>query len=194
MVLVMAAIVGAEHVLVFLLVLAGAPTVLITLARIAQFALLGYLFWRNRGSRLLPTSAAERELWTIWIGYFTVYFFIVIVTRLLMHFDILQVNQHWQASGYFRELLPYPFIALVSGLAFFIMGANYWGRCYAIGAVFFIIAPLMTLDLTYAPLLFGIVWTIALVNIGLHLRTQGRPAPALVAPSQAATVQSKEHK
>ena len=43
-------------------------------------------------------------------------------------------------NRYFHELLPYPFISLISGLAFFIMGANYWGRCYAIGLAFFVAA------------------------------------------------------
>jgi serine/threonine protein kinase len=195
MVLVMAAIVGVEHLVVFLLVLFGAPSFLITAARALQFVLLGYLFWRNRGSRLLPQSAAERELWTIWIGYFTVYFFIVIVTRLLMYFEVLQVSQRWHASEYFRELLPYPFIALVSGLAFFIMGSNYWGRCYAIGGVFFVIAPLMTLEMTLAPLLFGVVWTAALVTMGLHLRGQAKASPTTtIAPSDAVTVHYNEQK
>jgi serine/threonine-protein kinase len=187
MVLVMAAIIGVEHLLVFLLVLFRAPSVLITTARALQFVLLGYLFWRNRGSRLLPQNAAERELWTIWIGYFTVYFFIVVLTRLMLHFDFIESN-----SEYFRELFPYPFIALVSGLAFFIMGANYWGRCYALGVVFFIIAPVMTLEMTMAPLLFGVVWTLALVTMGLHLRAQSKPAAAPAPHGQAPTVIYKE--
>ncbi len=197
MVLVMAGVVGVEHVVVYLLVLAGEPSNYITAARFLQFVLLGCLFWYNRRSRLLPTSPAERELWTIWIGYFTTYFLIVIVTRLLARFEIVQTAQQWQGREYFLELLPYPFIAMVSGLAFFIMGSNYWGRCYAIGAVFFLLAPLMTLDLTLAPLLFGAVWTIVLAMMGLHLRAQGRPADADIAPvppAQAATVQYQDRK
>src|SRR5207253_2182176 len=98
---------------------------------------------------------------------------------------------------YFLELLPYPFISLVSGLAFFIMGANYWGRCYAIGGVFFVMGPLMTFDLTFGPLLFGIVWTFTLLMFGIHLRRQGlaqAPAPpaptaTMIPSSQVATVQ-----
>ena len=197
MVLAMAAIVGVEHVGVFLLVWTAQPNFLITAARALQFALLGYLFWYNRRSQLLPTSASERELWTIWIGYFTTYFFIVIVTRSLAYFEVLQSRVEWHAHAYFLELLPYPFISLVSGLAFFIMGSNYWGRCYAIGAAFFVLAPLMTLELTLAPLLFGLLWTLVLVMLGLHLRNQGRPVetkrpPATAPSSQAPTVQYKE--
>ena len=108
------------------------------------FVFLGLLFYYNRGSKLLPTTAAERELWTIWIGYFAGYFFIVVVvTRLLIHCDVLQRTLSGRLPRYLKELLPYPFIAMVSGLAFFIMGANYWGRCYAFGVAFFVAAPLM---------------------------------------------------
>jgi serine/threonine protein kinase len=199
MVLAMAAIVGVEHVGVFLLVWTAQPTFLITAARVLQFALLGYLFWYNRRSQLLPTSASERELWTIWIGYFTTYFFIVIVTRSLAYFEILQPRVEWHAHAYFLELLPYPFISLVAGLAFFIMGSNYWGRCYAIGSAFFVLAALMTLELTLAPLLFGLLWTFVLGMLGLHLRNQGRlvenrRTPATVPSSQAPTVQYREQK
>ena len=132
MVLVMAGAVFAEHFVVWLLVMFEASRLWINVARLTLFVFLAGLFWRNRGSRLLPTSAAERELWTIWIGYFTCYFFIVIVIRLLATLEIIQPHAQWAAANYFQELLPYPFISMVSGLAFFIMGANYWGRCYAI--------------------------------------------------------------
>jgi hypothetical protein len=124
----LAAIVGTEHFLVFGLILAGVPPMWVNLARFLQFAALGALFWYNRGSRLLPTTAAERELWTIWIGYFTTYFFVVIVMRLLHRGGILTSDPAWEESAYFLELLPYPFISLLSGLSFFIIGANYWGR------------------------------------------------------------------
>jgi serine/threonine protein kinase len=196
MVLVAAAVVGAEHLGVYVLVLTEQPSYFITTARCLQFLLLGYLFWFNRRSQLLPTNAAERELWTIWIGYFTTYFFIVIVMRSLAYLEILQAGQHWPAREYFLELLPYPFISLVSGLAFFIMGSNYWGRCYAIGAVFFLATPVMTLDLTMGPLIFGVLWAIVLAMMGLHLRGQGRHLQTSVptSPSQAATVHYKDQK
>jgi hypothetical protein len=194
MVLVMAGAVFAEHFVVWLLVLGEAGRVWINLARISLFVFLGGLFWRNRGSRLLPTSAAERELWTIWIGYFATYAFVVIVIRLLAFLEIVQPHPQWPAAHYFQELLPYPFISMVSGLAFFIMGANYWGRCYAIGVTFFVAAPVMTLDLTYGPLIFGVIWGAVLVIMGLHLRQQsmvGAHARESVT-SQAPTVQYKE--
>ena len=198
MVLLMAVGVGLEHCAVFALVWAEQPRVFVMVARCLLFAFLGALFWSHRGSQLLPRSAAERELWTIWIGYFTTYFSIVIVTRLLVSFEIVQSNPAWKAQHYFAELLPYPFISMVSGLAFFIMGSNYWGRCYAIGAAFFLAGPLMPLAMTWSPLIFGVMWATVLVMLGLHLRSQGGSVdgapPRENQSSQAPTVQYKDNK
>jgi serine/threonine-protein kinase len=195
MLLAMAAVVFIEHIAVFFLVMFGGEKAFINAARFLQFVTLAGLFFYHRRDRLLPTNAAERELWTIWIGYFVTYFFIIITTRLLMYNDT--INPEPAEALYFLDLLPYPFISLVSGLAFFIMGSNYWGRCYAIGALFFLVAPVMTLDLHYGPLIFGVQWSIVLLMLGLHLRNQGmkiareRAAPP---PSQADTVLFAEQK
>jgi serine/threonine protein kinase len=195
MVFLMAVAVCLEHCTVFALVWADMPNIFIMAARGLLLAFLAGLFFYNRGSRLLPTTAAERELWTIWIGYFATYFTIVIVTHLLTYFAIYQPHPDWPAQRYFQDLIPYPFISMVSGLAFFIMGSNYWGRCYAFGAAFFIAAALMPLRMTIAPLLFGVLWAITLVMVGLQLRAQAtRPASgsgAALAPSQLPTVQYK---
>jgi serine/threonine protein kinase len=196
MVLWAALVVGIEHFSVCFLVVTHQPRAWINIARALQFVALGYLFWSNRRSQLLPTNAAERELWSIWIGYFTSYFFIVIITRLLLYLEVVDSGTDPNVKPYFLELLPYPFISLLSGLAFFVMGANYWGRCYAVGLVFFAIAPLMTLDMTLSPLLFGLVWTVVLTMFGVHLRRQAEAMAAASAakgpPSQAPTVQYKE--
>ena len=193
MVLIMAAVVLSEHVAVFGFVRAELPMPFIAVARFLQFVLLGLLFWYNRRSQLLPTSAAERELWSIWIGYFTSYFFVVLVTRLLIRVDVLSIPADVRIQKYLAELLPYPFISLVAGLAFFIMGANYWGRCYAFGVAFFILGPIIVLDLTLGPLLFGVLWSVTLVILGLHLRWQGQRLQeehekSKITNSQAATM------
>lgn len=192
MVLAMAAGVFAEHFAVWVMVLAEAPRAYITVARGLLFVFLGGLFWRNRGSQLMPTRPAERELWTIWIGYFMTYFFVVVLIRTLTHLGVLESGPESPIRAYFTELLPYPFITLMSGLAFFIMGANYWGRCYAIGVTFFLAAPAMAFDMKHGPMIFGTIWGVTLVMLGLHLRRQGHPPdspPAASVSTQAATVQ-----
>jgi hypothetical protein len=63
---------------------------------------------------------------------------------------------------------------MASGLAFFIMGSNYWGRCYAFGLAFWALAALMPMHLEWAPLEFGLLWSVTLTLVGLHLRRLGR--------------------
>ncbi len=76
------------------------------------------------------------------------------------------------------ECLPYPFLALIAGLAFFVMGSNYWGRCYVIGGAFWLLAVLMPLQLSFAPLGFGILWFVALLTLGRRLREIGHAVAA----------------
>ncbi|MFO0969786.1 MAG: serine/threonine-protein kinase [Gemmataceae bacterium] len=176
MIFIMAAVIAVEHVVVWILIEWNGPRWLVLLTRTTQFALLGALFWYNRGRNVLPTSVAERELWSIWIGYFLAYPAIILVTRLLLGWDVLEPSI--DAPERLKEILPYPFLSVSAGLAFFAMGSNYWGRCYLIGIAFFVVAVLMPLDLELAPLLFGFVWAGALVAIGRHLQALGKKARA----------------
>ena len=66
--------------------------------------------------------------------------------------------------------VQYPISAVLSGLAFFMMGSGYWGLYYILGVAFFALALLMPLSLTWAPLELGGVWATSLVAIGFHLR------------------------
>jgi hypothetical protein len=68
----------------------------------------------------------------------------------------------------------YPCCTLFAGLAFFALGSNYWGRCYAIGLAFFGVAIVRTWDLGWAPLEFGVIWALTLGVVGLRLRRLGR--------------------
>ncbi|MCI0642635.1 MAG: hypothetical protein L0Y70_26445 [Gemmataceae bacterium] len=172
MLLIMGVVVGVQNLAVFALMQWDAPRWTIQTCRFVQFALLGLLFWYNRGSRLLPTSSAERELWTIWIGYFFSNLLIVFVVRLIRGFDFMEPTG--LAPRHFEETLTYPFLAIATGLAFFIMGSNYWGRCYAIGLAFFVIAAVMPYQMELAPLEFGAIWCAALIMLGLRLRRVGQ--------------------
>jgi predicted Ser/Thr protein kinase len=171
MLLVIAAVVFVEHVIVFLLTLAEQPGVVIWAVRGSQFAAILAVFWHNRGRQLLPTSAAERELWSIWLGYLAAYVMAQGCMRLLLWEG--KIKRGFEAPGTWEEVVLYPFSAVLAGMAFFIMGSNYWGRCYAIGATFFAAAALMTLNIELAPLEFGLTWTLALTLLGLHLRWLG---------------------
>ncbi|MBM4069447.1 MAG: serine/threonine protein kinase [Planctomycetes bacterium] len=174
MVLIIAGIIFVSHVAVYALTWLEHPHEQIVLARLAQFVFIAIVFWRNRGDRLLPTSAAERELWTIWIGYIFAYGVTSLVIRTLIHLGIITGGAgqppHWE------ELVLYPFSSVASGLAFFIMGCNYWGRLYAVGIAFFVLAILIPYHLEWAPLAFGTLWSGALVALGFRLEKLSREA------------------
>ncbi len=184
MILVIAAIVFASHVVVQILILTGQARPVVMAAKAAQFIAIGYVFWRNRGSRLLPTSLAERELWSIWIGYLVSYAVGLWVTRALVAYNVVGPPENY-IEGW-QDLMLYPFSTVISGLAFFIMGSNYWGRLYAVGVVFFVAAALMPTHIEWAPIEFGALWTLTLLAIGLHLRRLGEKAEAEKTPTPTA--------
>jgi len=100
-------------------------------------------------------------MWSIWIGYVATCTLISLTGRMMNGLAVA-----W-------ELTMYPSMAAVTGLIFFIMGSNYWGRCYAFGVAFFALALLMAWRLDLAPLAFGSLWAAALVTIGRHLQRLG---------------------
>jgi hypothetical protein len=161
MLLYFAAIVFLTHVAIFALTFRDPPYPLfwIGVARVAQFGLMGGVFWYYRPRQLLPTSAAERQLWSIWIAYFLASGVGFSVSRLLE-----------TPERPIDELALFPTWAILSGMAMFIMGGTYWGRCYLFGIVFFAAALLMPLALHWAPLATGGLWAWALTTLGLRLR------------------------
>ncbi len=173
MLLVFAPIVFLSHVATFLLTQSGVTDDLRWLKwmpRVVEFTLLAVLFaWHCRGRSLWPTNAAERQLWSLWLGYLAAYTVSVIVYSMLLNRGLSLYH-----SRRLDELIRYPTSAVLSGLVFFVMGSNYWGRCYAIGACFFGLALLMPLKLQLAPLEFGAAWGLVLTLIGLHLRRLNR--------------------
>jgi predicted Ser/Thr protein kinase len=168
-----AAIIALEHVALFVLTRLDQPEWLFWTCRGVQFALMGLIFWMNRTHRLLPASTAERQLWTIWIGYIVGCVVVVIAGRQLLDDDP-------------RRHTFYVSWSLLSGLAFFIMGSSYWGRCYAFGAAFFVLAAVLPRMLEWAPVGFGTLWATALLAMGLHLRRLAREAEIVEGKGTAA--------
>jgi tRNA A-37 threonylcarbamoyl transferase component Bud32 len=155
-----AVIMLAGHLAMFLLVEFHQPRSLHWLARTVQLVAVGITFWHFRLRHgFLPASAAERQLWTIWIGYLLAYMIIVAVVRQMAG------AERWD------DLTLYPFSAVLSGMGFFAMGSSYWGRFYLFGLAFFALAALMPLMLTLAPLGLGVLWSAALVIIARHVRS-----------------------
>jgi eukaryotic-like serine/threonine-protein kinase len=164
MLFVFAAVVFLTEAAVTLIVRARLPVPLLPLTQAGRILVLGVLVWRFRAGGLLTGGAADRMMWSIWVGYVGTCVALGVSYRLV--------------AGPAVELEGnlYPGLAAVTGLAFFVLGSSYWGWCYALGVAFYGLALLMTLDLGWAPLEFGGLWAVALVVIGLHLRRLGDEA------------------
>jgi serine/threonine protein kinase len=159
-----AALVLVVEMVVHLLVNTGQWVFLLPMTRVCQVCLMGLVFWRYRSVRPWPGTASEQQLWSIWIGYVATCALIGLTGRLRNGLAIE------------LELTLYPSMAAVTGLIFFIMGSICWGRCYAFGVAFFVLALVMAWRLDLAPLAFGGLWAAALVTIGRHLKRLGARA------------------
>jgi serine/threonine protein kinase len=172
-------IVVLGHVATFVLISTDQSGWPLWIERSSQLLLMGLVFWRYRGHQLLPASTAERQLWSIWIGYLVAFTVSAAVYHRLIERHVFPDGdgnvKHWQ------ELMLYPGFAILSGLGFFVMGSSFWGRCYAVGVAFFALAFVMTLHLEWAPIEFGLAWGATLAAIGVRLRRLGREAAAVSA-------------
>jgi serine/threonine protein kinase len=132
---------------------------------VAQVVLMFLAFWRHRPGRLLPTTTSERQLWSIWIGYFLAYGVAALVSVELASRETIPQLMGGQMGT--------PYAAVISGLAFFVMGSSYWGGFYAIGLAFFALALFMPLTEDLAPLIFALFWSATLLLVGVRLRSLG---------------------
>ena len=94
--------------------------------------------------------------------------------RLLIAGGVLSAGPNAPES--WQEEIQYPFAAVLSGLAFWIMGGIYASRFYLFGLAFFALSLLMLLHLPWAPLEFGLLWAVSLAAIGWRLRQLGAEA------------------
>lgn len=133
--------------------------ILVTGIHVVMFAALGIVFWKKREGKVLPRSAIERQLWTIWIGYFTSSITLYITGWFMFGPD-------WTLKG-----LVYPIQSILGGLTWFQLGSGFWGGFYTIGLIYFLLAILIGIFISWGALLFGLVWGIVLTVIGIRLRS-----------------------
>jgi serine/threonine protein kinase len=126
---------------------------------LTEYGLLAAVFWVYGSTRWRAASSSERLLRSIWLGYIAASVIIGTINREMQSGD---------AS--LSEVALYPSKAVLAGLAFFAMGGSYWGRCYAFGIAFFLLAVTMPLNLEWAPLLFGMTWFVILLRLARRLR------------------------
>ncbi len=124
----------------------------------AMYATLAVLFWRTRRGNILPNNSIERQLWTVWIGYF-----LVGGVTYIIGFSLY--SRDWSLSQH-----VYPFHAAIGGMTWFYLGHGFWGGFYLIGLIYMMVAALMVLWITWGALTFGVLWAVTLTFIGLRLR------------------------
>jgi serine/threonine protein kinase len=180
MLLLFAAVILGESVLMSCLLFAKVADVWLTVTRFAQFPVLALIFVRYRAPNLLPRSPSERTLWSIWLGYLVAGAIMTGVDR-----QVFGRGQMYHSGFYAHQ-------ATAAGLAFFIMGGVFWGRFYSLGATFFGLALLMPLWPDAAPLVFGTAWAVALGLIARHLNRlekaaagAGKAAKTQAVPTEA---------
>ena len=143
-----AAIIVIAHTIIFALAEAGAAPIILSLVRVLQFVPMALVFWRNRSKQLLPASTAERQLWSIWIGYL-----IGCAAAVAAGHSLFPDSDQYKSRIYDVD-------CLLAGMAFFIMGSSYWGRCYVFGLAFFALAALLAVINAWriSPLAFSGLW------------------------------------
>jgi serine/threonine-protein kinase len=117
------------------------------------------LFRQSRRRALVPQGTPERLFWTVWLAHSLGAVALALVV--------------WQMSPPGRPFdarAVYPPWAVLSGMAFFVMGGAFWGRCYLIGLAFLALAGLLAWQLDWAPFGFGLLLSASLVVVSLRLR------------------------
>jgi hypothetical protein len=156
-----AAIVGPMHALIHVAMIYHVASVFFVMMYAAQFGLLLFVLWRYRQTGLMPTSTAERLLWSVWVGYVIACQLTGEVVRRLFGAETAYEGKH------------YLFFCAMTGFAYFVLGSSYWGMCYAIALVFWAASLLLLLDPSCGALVYGGLWTLALLFLGLRLRRLG---------------------
>jgi hypothetical protein len=64
----------------------------------------------------------------------------------------------------------YPIFCVITGMAFLIIGSSYWGMCHIIALAFLGMALLLPAMPDWGCLIFGAMWTLALLAIAFRLR------------------------
>jgi serine/threonine-protein kinase len=129
---VLAAISFVGLLLVIMLIEIHGPEPLLWLALFSPYIPLFALYRLNRQRRSLPSSQAERQLWSVWIGHFLACAAVSVAFRAAAGTDYIHAI-----------VAAFPAYAALTGLAFFVMGCSHWGRHYLFGLAFFVVSALL---------------------------------------------------
>ncbi len=129
------------------------------------YLLLFGVFHRHYLFANQPMGLADRQVWPIWGGCALASATILLSARLTSP----------DAGSAIHA--AYPALAALAGLAFFIMGREFWGRHYLHGLMWMVGAVLMARTPVWAPLEAAALTAFSLGRIGLFLLRYGRHEP-----------------
>jgi hypothetical protein len=115
-----------------------------------------------RRGRLRPRTPAERTLWSLWGGYLLACIASAWTTRMRIG---------WETP---EEVHLYPGWTVLTALAFFALGASFWGWFYAFGLAFLLAAFVAAAVPPVSPLCYGGLWAVVLLLFARHLRKLAR--------------------
>lgn len=148
--------------------------------RALQFLTFGYVLWAFRATWWPPQSAAARHLLSQWIAF---------VLGCFLTVAVVTVTHALENSGRPLNLFAsYPYFSLLSGMMWFTLASNFWGRFYAFGTAFFVMAFVIPFSYRWAPLEFGALWGFCLWMTGRQLQrfaTQSSSVSALGSGGEA---------
>jgi hypothetical protein len=151
--MVFGAVIFLSHVAIFLFERAQyGPLLTYWIPRTVMFAALLIVLRWFRPHSILPTNAAERLVWVVWVGY------------------VLCLGAVNAVRAVFRHPVSesYASFAILAGMGFLIMGGHVWGGAYVVGLAFLMAAPFLAMNAPLAPLAFGALWAAALMTFGWH--------------------------
>ncbi len=149
-------VIFVAHLVMNGLLLAGvASQIAYWLPRTLMMIVMAILIYRSRSGAILPRSAAERPVWSIWMGY--------VATLGVMNVLLLM-------SGVDQRALI-PIASALSGFGFIAMAGHLWGVCSVLGFLFFVGAIVTAQFPLFAPAVFGAIWLVSLAVLGQRYRS-----------------------
>lgn len=151
----------AVHVVIYGLSVSDQPLwIAYWIPRVIMLSSIAWIIYSSRGGSLEPRTAAERPVWSIWIGYLAT----------LATMNLMLVVRGIDESALF------PLATAMSGFGFIAMAGHVWGGTGVIGLGFLALAVLLTATPATAPLWFGGAWFVAMAILGTRYRGQDRPS------------------
>jgi eukaryotic-like serine/threonine-protein kinase len=112
------------------------------------------VIYRAREGAMLPSSMAERPVWSIWIAY--------LVTLAVL--NLIPFASGGEHGNVFQTA------AALSGFAFIAMSGHIWGGAAPLGLGFLAVAIASAFAPTISPLLLGSMWLISMLTLARHYR------------------------